>query len=61
LRALVQAGFIAGEANGDAGYQKWADHEPNPEIAERLRQNGREETRHGERVAEILGQEEKLQ
>jgi rubrerythrin len=53
LTPELLAGFVAGETNGDAGYQKWADHEPNPEIAELLRQNGREETRHGERVARV--------
>lgn len=47
------AGLEAGEKNGDAGYQKWADNEPDGEIAELLRQNGREETRHGERVARV--------
>jgi rubrerythrin len=49
----ILAGFVAGEDNGNAGYQKWADNETNTEIAELLRQNGREETRHGERVARV--------
>jgi len=53
LSPALLAGFEAGEKNGDAGYQKWADREPNPEVAELLRQNGREETRHGERVARV--------
>lgn len=53
LTPELLAGFVAGEKNGDAGYQRWADQEPNPEIAELLRQNGREETRHGERVARV--------
>ena len=39
LTPELLAGFVAGEINGDAGYQKWADHESNPEIAELLRQN----------------------
>ncbi|MCP4005302.1 MAG: ferritin-like domain-containing protein [bacterium] len=50
-------GIAAGEINGDAGYQKWADNEADPRIAELLRQNGHEEALHGERanrVAEIL-------
>ena len=50
--AIVQA-----ELDGDAGYQRWADREPNADVAKLLRQNGREETVHGERVrrvAEIL-------
>ena len=46
--AIVQA-----ELDGDAGYQKWADAEPDPEVAELLRQNGREETVHGERVRRV--------
>jgi rubrerythrin len=50
--AIVQA-----ELDGDVGYQKWADREENAEVAKLLRQNGREETVHGERVrraAELL-------
>lgn len=53
LTQELLAGFVAGEKNGDAGYQRWADNEPNPEIAKLLRQNGREETVHGERVARV--------
>jgi len=53
LTPELLAGFVACEKNGDAGYQKWADNEPNAEIAELLRQNGREETRHGERVSRV--------
>lgn len=53
LTPELLAGVVAGEDNGNAGYQKWADRESNPEIAELLRQNGREETRHGERVAQV--------
>jgi rubrerythrin len=47
-----------GEMKGDAGYQKWADAEPDPEVQRLLRLNGREETKHAERlqqVIEILG------
>jgi rubrerythrin len=54
LPIIVQA-----EIDGDAGYQRWADREPDPEVAKLLRSNGREETVHGERVAaaiEILQQ-----
>lgn len=47
--AIVQA-----EIDGDAGYQRWADREPDPEVAKLLRQNGREETIHGERVSQAL-------
>lgn len=42
------------EVNGDAQYQAWADREENAEVAELLRQNGREETRHAERVGQVL-------
>ncbi len=47
--AIVQA-----EIAGDAGYQRWADQEADPEVARLLRLNGREETIHGKRVAEAL-------
>ena len=43
-----------GEISGDASYQRYAAAEANPEIAELLRQNGREEIRHGERVARAI-------
>ncbi len=49
LPAIVQ-----GEMAGDAGYQKWADHEPDADVARLLRLNGREETLHGERVTEAM-------
>jgi len=47
-------GIVAGEQAGDAGYQKWADAEPDPEVARLLRLNGREETLHGERVTQVM-------
>lgn len=50
--------IVQGEINGDAGYQKWADAEPDEEIAKLLRLNGREESIHADRarqVAELLG------
>jgi rubrerythrin len=47
--AIVQA-----EIDGDAGYQQWADHESDPEVARLLRLNGREETKHGERARQAL-------
>ena len=49
LLALLQQA----EVDGDLQYQLWADAEPNEEIAQLLRLNGREETRHFERVAEV--------
>ena len=39
------------EIGGDHTYNIWADNEPNADVAKILRQNGSEETRHGERVA----------
>lgn len=42
------------EFDGDAKYHAWADNEPNAEVAALLRQNGKEETRHGERLAQVL-------
>jgi rubrerythrin len=50
--------FIAtlehGEADGDRLYQVWADGAADPEVARLLRLNGREESRHGERDAEVI-------
>lgn len=48
------AGIVQAEIDGDAGYQRWADREADPEVQRLLRQNGREETVHGQRVAEAL-------
>lgn len=46
--------IVQGEIAGDAGYQRWAEHEADPDVARLLRLNGREETRHGERVTEAI-------
>lgn len=46
--------IVQGEQAGDAGYQAWADNEPDPEVARLLRLNGREEALHGERVTEVM-------
>jgi rubrerythrin len=46
--------IVQGERAGDAGYQKWADNEADPEVARLLRLNGREETLHGKRVTEAM-------
>jgi rubrerythrin len=46
--------IVAGEQAGDAGYQTWADNEPDPRVARLLRLNGREETLHGERVTQAI-------
>ncbi|MDX2170457.1 MAG: ferritin-like domain-containing protein [Deltaproteobacteria bacterium] len=46
--------IVQGELDGDAGYQRWADREPDPEAQRLLRLNGREETTHGERVQKVI-------
>jgi len=52
--AALLAGVQEGETAGDVMYQRYADHEPDPEVADLLRQNGREEGRHRERVARVI-------
>ena len=54
VNAALLAGVQDGETAGDEMYQRYADHEPDPEIAEWLRQNGREELRHRERVSRVI-------
>lgn len=49
LEYLVNAEFF-----GDSLYQTWADNCPNAEAADLLRQNGKEETKHGKRAQEAL-------
>ncbi|HWP64588.1 MAG TPA: ferritin-like domain-containing protein [Candidatus Limnocylindria bacterium] len=49
LAVIVQA-----ERDGDAGYEGWAQRETDAEVQRLLRLNGREETVHGERVAEVM-------
>jgi len=51
--ANLIAALEQGEADGDLVYQVWADAEPDAQVAELLRQNGREETRHGARVTAV--------
>jgi rubrerythrin len=46
--------IVQGELDGDAGYQRWADGETDPEVQRLLRLNGREETVHGERVRKVM-------
>lgn len=46
--------IVEGEFQGDLGYQKWAAAESDPEIIELLLRNGREETKHGERVQRAI-------
>jgi len=44
---------VDGEINGDAGYQAWADNEPDEEVAKLLRLNGREESIHADRARRV--------
>jgi rubrerythrin len=52
--AALLAGVQQGETAGDSAYQGYADNEPDPEIAEWLRQSGREELRHRDRVGRVI-------
>ena len=52
--AALLAGVQQGETAGDAAYQGYAANEPDPEIAEWLRQSGREELRHRDRVGRVI-------
>ena len=54
LGAELLAVIVQAERDGDAGYQRWADREDDPEVQRLLRLNGREETVHGERVAQVI-------
>jgi len=58
LKGIINADLLAvieqTEQDGDLQYQKWASAESNAEVAKILRQNGIEETRHGERVAQVV-------
>jgi hypothetical protein len=54
VSAELLAGIVQGELQGDAGYQRWADAEPDAEVQRLLRQNGREETVHAGRVTEAI-------
>ena len=57
LPDTVDANFflavVQGEIAGDAGYQRWADRETDPEIERLLRLNGREETIHAGRAQQV--------
>ena len=46
--------IVEGELAGDVGYQKWAEKETDPEVIELLLRNGREETKHAERVQRAI-------
>jgi len=42
------------ELDGEPGYRKWAENEPDPEVARLLLLNGREEALHAQRVTEAM-------
>ena len=46
--------IVQGELDGDAGYQRWADEEEDPEVARLLRMNGREESTHAARIDQVI-------
>ena len=54
IDARMFAAVVKGELNGDAGYQKWADAESDPEVERLLRLNGREETIHAGRAQQVF-------
>jgi len=54
LSAELLSGLLEGEKQGGEDYQRMADAEPNSDVAELLRQNGREEHVHGERVQRVI-------
>jgi rubrerythrin len=58
LDGMVSAELLGmiqkGEQDGDLQYQAWAAAENNAEVAKIYRQNGSEETRHSERVAQVV-------
>ncbi len=46
--------LVEGELQGDLGYQRWADNEPDPQVQRLLRLNGREESIHAGRVEQVI-------
>jgi rubrerythrin len=46
--------LIEGERAGDDVYERWAEHEPDPDVARLLRLNGREESIHASRVEQVI-------
>lgn len=51
--ADLLAALEQGEIDGDLCYQAWAEAEADPTVAAIYRLNGREETRHSERVTKV--------
>ncbi|MBL7497387.1 ferritin-like domain-containing protein [Frankia sp. CNm7] len=52
--AALLAAVVEGERAGDADYQRWADAEPDPEVARLLRISGREESGHADRFTRAI-------
>lgn len=46
--------IVEGEMQGDIGYQRWAAAETDPEVIKLLLLNGREETKHAERIKQAI-------
>lgn len=46
--------FIQGEIDGEMHYNRWAEHEPNQEVAKIYRHIGADERRHSERDEKVL-------
>jgi rubrerythrin len=57
LKGMINTDLLAiiekTEQDGDLQYQAWADAHSNDAVAKILRQNGIEETRHGDRIAQV--------
>jgi len=53
--AAFLTSFAETERTGETFYQIWADNIGNADAAKLLTQNGKEETRHGDRLTEALG------
>jgi rubrerythrin len=52
--AAMLSVLMQGELDGDATYQRWAAHEPDPAVAQLLQRNGREEAIHAGRVERAI-------
>jgi rubrerythrin len=52
-RAMLEM-LVRAEDRGGALYETWASHAADPEVAALLRQNAREELRHGDRAKQAL-------
>ena len=46
--------ILDAEVQGDLSYQRWAENEPDPQVARLLRLNGREESIHAQRVEQVI-------